>query len=46
MPLNHCPRAGVQVQVLVEGTYPILAVNLPRHRDELFLKCMDQATAE
>jgi hypothetical protein len=33
----------VQVQVLVEGTYPMLALNLPRVRDEAFLEALQQA---
>ena len=33
----------VQVQVLVEGTFPMLAVNLPRVKDEAFLDALQQA---
>jgi hypothetical protein len=33
----------VQVQVLVEGTYPMLAINLPRVKDEAFLEALQQA---
>ena len=33
----------VQVQVLVEGTYPRLTLGLPRVRDALFAACADEA---
>jgi hypothetical protein len=33
----------VQVQVLVEGTYPMLDLNLPRVRDDAFLEALQQA---
>lgn len=33
----------VQVQVLVEGTYPILAFNLPRIKDQAFLAALEAA---
>lgn len=33
----------VQVQVLVEGTYPVLLMNLPRVKDELFNSCVAAA---
>jgi hydrocephalus-inducing protein len=33
----------VQVQVLVEGTYPALALNLPRIKDEAFVAALQQA---
>jgi len=32
-----------QVQVLVEGTYPCLTLNLPRVRDALFTACAEEA---
>ncbi len=35
----------VQVQVLVEGTYPVLLVNLPRSKDALFVECAQAAAA-
>lgn len=35
-----------QVQVLVEGTYPILSMGLPRVKDELFLQCEAKASQE
>lgn len=35
----------VQVQVLVEGTYPMLALNLPRVKDEAFTEALLQAQA-
>lgn len=33
----------VQVQVLVEGTYPSLTLNLPRVRDALLVACAEEA---
>jgi hypothetical protein len=36
----------VQVQVLVEGTYPMLALNLPRVRDDAFLEALQQAQSK
>lgn len=36
----------VQVQVLVEGTYPVLALNLPRIKDEAFLTALLQVQSE
>jgi hypothetical protein len=33
----------VQVQVLVEGTYPMLAINLPRLKDDAFYGALQQA---
>jgi hypothetical protein len=36
----------VQVQVLVEGTYPMLALNLPRIRDDAFLEALQQAQSK
>jgi hydrocephalus-inducing protein len=36
--------APVQVQVLVEGTYPLISLNLPRVRDEAFMQALQQAT--
>ncbi len=34
---------AVQVQVLVEGVYPALCLNLPRIKDGLFNACVAQA---
>lgn len=33
----------VQVQVLVEGTYPCVTLGLPRVRDSLFAACAEEA---
>ncbi|PNH08880.1 Hydrocephalus-inducing protein [Tetrabaena socialis] len=36
----------VQVQVLVEGTYAAVSLNLPRQSDEDFLSCLEAARAK
>ena len=33
----------VEVQLLVEGTYPILSMNLPRVKDDVFLEALNCA---
>jgi hypothetical protein len=33
----------VEVQVLVEGTYPILSMNLPRVKDNIFVEALNCA---
>jgi hypothetical protein len=33
----------VQVQVLIEGTYPVLTMNLPRVKDDLFREALQEA---
>lgn len=33
----------VQVQVLIEGTYPMLVLNLPRIKDGAFMKAVEDA---
>ncbi len=33
----------MQIQVLVEGVYPVLTMNLPRVKDEAFTKCLKEA---
>ena len=33
----------VQVQVLIEGTYPVLTMNLPRVKDDMFMEALQEA---
>lgn len=33
----------VEVQVLIEGTYPVLTFNLPRVKDAAFLQALEAA---